>query len=276
MATIELSVADVLIAYHLPSDEWVAPVLARMGNFQAVSGSVPDVICHVRIDPNLAGSPGGEPRIDQSAGGLTLRHDNFEAYLPREGNPSLTIYQAELTPPDQTYVMVLDGFSRMILAQALMERGGFMLHAAGIATSKTSGYVFFGPSGSGKTTICGLSHPRFVVLCDEIIAIRPGPTGYQLFGTPFCGAWGKSVAEDVPLTELFFLKQATTTRRQSLLPHEIARALLESAIFYDKEAANVERFVDVVWSLAQHGRVTQLDFEAKESLWETVLAPTRC
>src|SRR5687767_14102817 len=82
-------------------------------------------------DPALA--PGGEPRVEEDATGLYLRHDNFEGQLPADGPARLTIVQPGPDPQDATYTMVVDSLLRLCLAQLLAERGGAMFHAAGIA-----------------------------------------------------------------------------------------------------------------------------------------------
>lgn len=277
MPAFNVSIAGVAIRLELPGASWVESLQPRFGKFHVADGTHVELVCRLVVDAREELSPDGQPRVEQDIDGLHLRHDNFDAHLPPTGNATLTIFQRQPDPVDATYVMVTDSFLRMALAQLLAARGGLMLHAAGIATSPEAGFVFFGPSGSGKTTVCRLSSPRFRVLCDEIVAIRPTDVGegYRLYGTPFNGAWGDSLAEDVPLRELFYLRQAAETRRVPLDDMAAARALLESAVAYHQDPAFIGSFLDVALALIRRVPVTQLDFIAKETLWETVLAPTR-
>jgi hypothetical protein len=263
------TVAGLTVAVTLPRAEWGPPTKARLGKFQ--TELAPDLLCRLLLEHDLSKAPQGEPRVEQEADGLYLRHDNFEAHLPPRGEARLTIYQAGDLPEDALYVMVLDSFLRMAFAQLLLARGGLMFHAAGIAVSPQAGYVFFGPSGSGKTTICGLSHPRYRILCDEIIAVRPDKAGYRLYGTPFNGAWGDSLPEDVPLNELFYLAQAPLTRRVPITASDAIGALMESAVFYNNDTATRLRLLDALTTLVFGASVSQLEFIPKESLWETVL-----
>jgi hypothetical protein len=275
VTSFSVTIARITVTFNLPGPTWLDSLLPRLGKFRAANGAVADLHCDVLLEKNLALAPGGEPRVEQEDNGLHLRHDNFHGHLPPSGPACLVIVQAQDTPVDATYTMVIDSFLRLALAQLLAARGGLMLHAAGIATGPDAGYVFFGPSGSGKTTVCRLSSPRFRILCDEIIAIRPEPEGDRLYGTPFNGAWGDSLNEDVPLRELFYLKQADHTDRVTLSTHEAARALLESAVAYHRDPEFIGHFLDVALDLIKRVPITQLDFIAKETLWETVLAPTR-
>lgn len=267
-----MTIAGLTVAVDLPHAGWLPPLQPRFGKF--LSDRPADASVAVVLDADLTQAPGGEPRVEEDASGLYLRHDNFEGHVPPTGPARLTIYQAEPDPVDATYTMVVDSLMRLILAQLLADRGGAMFHAAGIAMSPEAGYVFFGPSGSGKTTVCRLSHPRYRILCDEVIAVKPDAGGVRLYGTPFNGAWGDSLAEDVPLKELFYLKQAPHTRRVPLREPDALRGLLESAVVYHRSTEFVSRLLDVLLGLMTHVPVTQLEFEPKESLWETVLSPT--
>lgn len=268
-----VTIAGLTVAVTLPHEGWLPPLTPRIGKFLSESPHA-DASIAIRLDSDLARAPGGDPRVEDEADGLHLRHDNFDAWLSPEGNGQITIYQADEAPGDLTYGMVVDSVLRMAIAQLLADRGGIMFHAAGIAANAEAGYVFFGPSGSGKTTICGLSHPRYAILCDEIVAVKPQGDGYRLYGTPFAGAWGDSQNEDVPLKELFYLKQASGNRRVPLAPATALRALLESAVAYHRSPEFAGRLMDILLALMGKVPVTQLEFVAKESLWETVLSPT--
>jgi hypothetical protein len=276
LSELRVTIAGLTVSVELPHAGWLPPLQPRFGKF--LSEQPADMACRLVLDADASRAPGGEPRIEEDETGLYLRHDNFEGHLPPDGPGRLTIFQAGADPEDATYTMVVDSFMRLCLAQLLAARGGAMFHAAGVAvasgTERAAGYVFFGPSGSGKTTVCRLSHPRYRILCDEVIAVRPEGDGVRLYGTPFNGAWGDSLAEDVPLAEMFYLKQAPHTRRAPLRESEGLRALLESAVVYHRSTEFVSSLLDALLGLMKRVPVTQLEFEPKESLWETVLSPT--
>lgn len=277
MSTVLLKVriSDLVIGLDLPGPAWVESLMPRFGKFVVETDEAPVATCVFTLDHDLSKQHGERDQsVEERSGGLHLILDNFEATLSEAGDARLTVVQAGLDPVDITYVMVMDSLLRMMVVQLLAARGGLMMHAAGIAVSKDAGYVFFGPSGSGKTTVCRLSHPRYRILCDELIAIRPDGAGYRLYGTPFNGEWGDSLAEDVPLRELFFLRQAPHNERHALDDVTAMRLLLESAVIYQREASAVDRTFDLALALIRRVPVTRLDFVAKETLWETVLAPT--
>lgn len=272
LAATTLRIAGRLVRIGWPSDAWIPPVLPRLGKYLA--DGTADLALEVRVDPDVAASPGGEPRVVDDGGALHLLHDQYHGVVGADGAATLTIYQAGDAPDDPTYAMVVDSLLRMQLATAMAPAGGILMHAAGIAVSDDAGYVFFGPSGSGKTTVCGLSSPRFTVLCDEVVALYPvDGGGYRLAGTPFAGAWGDSTARDVPLVEVLHLRQAPATERVTLAPAAAMRAVLESAVAYHQSPAMREAILAATHALIMRVPVNQLAFVPKESLWETVLAP---
>jgi hypothetical protein len=272
LSELRVTIAGLTVAVELPHAGWLPPLMPRFGKF--LSEHPADMTCRVVLDGDLSHAPGGEPRVEEDEAGLYLRHDNFDAHLPGEGPGRLTIIQAGPDPEDPTYTMVVDSFLRLCLAQMLAARGGAMFHAAGVAATDEAGYVFFGPSGSGKTTVCRLSHPRYRILCDEVIAVRPEGDGVRLYGTPFNGAWGDSLAADVPLKEMFYLRQAPHMRRVALREPDALRVLMESAVVYHRDIPFVTGLIDTLLALMKRVPVTQLEFEPKESLWATVLSPT--
>lgn len=271
MAEYRLRIAGIPIALELPNAAWLPQLETRFGKFR--DAAAPVLALNVSLCTDVAASPGGDPRVEEDAAGLHLRHDQFDALVPPEGAVRLVIHQAGETPEDPTYLMVLDSLLRIAVAERLAVEGGLLMHAAGVATGPDAGYVFFGPSGAGKTTVCKVSAARHRILCDEIIAVRPGPDGYRLYGTPFHGAWGDSLAEDVPLRELFYLAKAPHTRRAPLDRVSAMRALMESSVTYARRPEAVSRLMDVLLALSAAVPVTRLEFEPKESLWEIIEAP---
>lgn len=270
MSLVNFSVAGLTVGLDLPHAGWRGPLEPRLGKF--LTQETPELIVRVTLDPREDAAPGGDPRVEQDERGLHLLHDQFHGVLPPTGDGALTIYERGPDPIDLTWVMTVDSFLRICFAQLLAARGGLMFHAAGIATGE-AGYVFFGPSGSGKTTICQLSAASRRILCDEIIAVRPEGRGARLYGTPFAGAWGDSLAEDVPLRGMFWLKQATRHRVVPLDDATAVRALLESAVNYDRSPAGLIATLEAATALIRRVPVTQLEFAPEETLWETVLAP---
>ena len=77
----------------------------------------------------------------------------------------------------------VENFLRVLTATFVLERGGLLVHGAGIVRDGRA-FVFFGPSGSGKTTITDLS-PGDTILSDDLTLILPAARGYCAAGIPF-------------------------------------------------------------------------------------------
>ncbi|MCE7937496.1 MAG: hypothetical protein DYG90_02650 [Chloroflexi bacterium CFX6] len=75
-----------------------------------------------------------------------------------------------------------DYFLRLCVALLAVDADGLLLHAAGVVRDGVA-YAFVGPSGSGKTTVA--RHSAGATLNDDLIVLRPGPTGWSAFSTPF-------------------------------------------------------------------------------------------
>lgn len=266
-----VTIAEATVALALPDEGWLPALLPRFGQYLSEREAQARLTLHV--ETAIAEAPRGEPWVEARPEGLLLQGENFRGLLGPAGDADVWVYQAQASPADETYLMALDSMVRMVLARLLLARGGVLFHSAGLVTP-AGGYVFFGPSGSGKTTVCRVSSGRYRVLCDEIIAVLPETDGYRMYGTPFAGAWGQSIAESAPLNELFYLKKAAATRRLPLARGAAVAALLESAVTYDRSSEQLGRLMDALLALGARVPVSTLEFVPKESLWETVLSPT--
>jgi hypothetical protein len=81
---------------------------------------------------------------------------------------------------------VVENVLRILVAHALVARGGVLLHAAGVAEGDRA-RVFFGVSGAGKTTLSRLAQEEGRrILSDDMVALVP-ETGRSNLAIPFAG-----------------------------------------------------------------------------------------
>jgi len=266
-------VAGVRLRVELPAEAWWPAVEERLGAFV-----VADTGGQTDGDMRLVLTPGGpvlsevEPRLYQDAAGQHLAFDQFHGVVEPTGRAVLSMSESGPVASDATYVMAVDSLLRIQLAQRLAALDGLLMHAAGIVGPDRRGAVFFGPSGSGKTTMCRLSASRFPILCDEVVAIRLHDGSPVLYGTPFAGAWGRSIADACPLDGLFRLRHAPQTTLAPLAPARAVREILESTVYYDRSPGGLMRVFALVQSLLEAVPAMELAFEPKEQVWETLSA----
>jgi hypothetical protein len=98
----------------------------------------------------------------------------------------------------------IQAFIRACLQCRLMECEGTFMHAAGVSW-EGDGYVFTGHTRAGKTTL-SRGFPAETVLGDDLVAVREIQGRFELFGTPWPGREGGTVAYGgVPLRAVFNL-----------------------------------------------------------------------
>ncbi len=167
----------------------------------------------------------------------------------------------------------VSSFVRACLQLVLLERGGSVLHAAGLIL-EGNGYAFSGRTGSGKTTLAR-QFPVASVLGDDMVAFSPSEGGYRLYGTPWAGREGGHVSYGgVPLRALFLLRP---WRKRGVVPVRPAEALGELAAdaprlgFQEEEQRLIDVFSRLVEEIPVYGLSWRLG-EKVAGLLEGVLA----
>jgi len=128
---------------------------------------------------------------------------------------------------------------QLLLMHILAEKGGALLHAAGIGIN-SRGCIFPGRSGAGKSTLSRLFLNRDTaeMLSDDRIIIRKTDGKFRAFGTPWAGDAGIAENKNVMLDRLFFIHHADTNRVRELMPKEAVERLMPvtSIPWYDEKA----------------------------------------
>jgi hypothetical protein len=105
----------------------------------------------------------------------------------------------------------LENFCRVAVAWTALERGGFLVHGAGIVRGGRA-YIFFGRSASGKSTLAAASAEGRVV-SDDLTLVLPSGGGLAVAGSPFRGTYagGEPVVGLHPLAAMFLLTRGERT-----------------------------------------------------------------
>ena len=169
----------------------------------------------------------------------------------------------------------LDSVLRILHSLILVERGGFLLHAAS-AICDGRAYLFSGVSGAGKTTMTRLAPPEVTLLTDEISYIQPGDVPlcegtYRAFGTPFAGELAKSGENtSAPISALFFLEKGPENRVEELPSAEAVRRLMRNILFFAEDPALVENLMASACDFVARVPIRRLTFYPDPKVWDEV------
>ena len=163
----------------------------------------------------------------------------------------------------------LDSLIRILLSKLLLDRSGFLLHAASVLADGRA-HVFTGRSGAGKSTIASLS-PAGSVLTDEISLLRPVETRWHAFGTPF---WGEFRAGDMncnaPISGIYSLIQAKQDGLERIPPRAALRALLPNVLFFSSRKQDNEQLLRILTDIVEAIPVYRLYFRREAAFWKVI------
>lgn len=174
---------------------------------------------------------------------------------------------------DAELVGIVENFLRVVVAQRAAERGGALLHSAGIATP-AGAFVFFGASGAGKSTLSRLSEAAgHVVLSDELNIVLELDGELVVERLPFAGDFGRTVlARRIdPLAGLFQLVQAPVPCRHPLPRARAVAALAGCAPFVNGDPYRGERLLENLDRLTARTPVETLGFALDPGFWDILL-----
>ncbi|HUA32322.1 MAG TPA: hypothetical protein VMA09_01855 [Candidatus Binataceae bacterium] len=186
-------------------------------------------------------------------------------------------FRADFDPVSQrgkvrqgAYPYAIDSVMRIVHSLMLVERGGFLLHAASVVRNGRA-FIFSGVSGAGKTTISRLAPSDVTLLTDEISYIKPTNEGYRAFGTPFAGELARS-GENIaaPLGALYFLKQGASNDTQVIRGSDAARRLLRNILFFADDRALVQKLFGIACDFVSRVPVYELTFKPTVEVWDLI------
>jgi hypothetical protein len=216
---------------EFPSVEQMTEVFRGKGSWSMFRAGVE---YYLALNPSFADGPGCIARFRRPLEAVTVYCGKTDV-VEMEGR---TMVRNPFTYP----------LDQLLLMYALAERGGFLVHAAGVELSG-AGYIFPGRSGAGKSTLARqLIHAgQGEVLSDDRVVVRKVGDNFHVFGTPWPGEAGVAVNKGVPLTGIMFLSHGGHNRAAKLSGAEAVARLLPvvSVPWYDREVTEkILRFCD--------------------------------
>lgn len=170
---------------------------------------------------------------------------------------------------------VFENFFRVLAAYRILERGGVILHCAGVARPAGPGdpgeaFLFLGRSGAGKTTVSRQGLERGGrVLSDDLNAVRPDGAAVRVERLPFTGDLGAvpSAARSYPLRALFRLEKSDGDRIRPLSRAEAVACLLACSPFVNIDPFRREALMAVLVDLAMAFPAFELHFSLGGGFW---------
>jgi hypothetical protein len=273
-STLRIRFAGVGFGLDGLSSEDAALIRARFGVFVKEGEPLPgdarievldaDVPAFLRMN-STAGGPAEAYRLEQCWEGSRLIAYSYEfaGWFDREG---LEGQLALVSCGTDMLQRSVENYLRSLTAHRVLERGGFLLHGAGVVRDGGA-HVFFGPSGSGKTTVTVLSEGD-LILGDDLILIQEQKEELRAWPVPFRGVFRESPVEEgsFPLLGFYRLVQAPSDFLETLSAARGVAELMGSLPFV-MEGGSGSSALEAVGRAVARVPVHRLHFRKSPDFW---------
>lgn len=155
-------------------------------------------------------------------------------------------------PDGEGFAGVVETVLRVAVARRLLQRGGLLVHAAGVVRDGEA-WVLAGRSGAGKSTAAGhAARAGMAVLSDDLVAVVPGDGGPEALRVPFTGDLRADAAapERTPLRGWVRLEKSPEESCRRLRHGETVALLAACATGVNHDPGSAEALLAVAASLA--------------------------
>lgn len=269
------SIAGVRVRLRSDHAEFWRCAERRYANFfVAADGEVDDTIEHrVADEVDIPHSERAWTSVDlrRSNGFLTMIRGNVMGTWDLAGRLCRTIqHQCDFDRPVPAPEYGADSILRVMLSFRLLERGGLLVHAAGLVRDGR-GYLFLGQSGAGKSTLTRASAASCTVLSDDLTLVALTSSGAEVWGTPFFGDFAAAgVNKSAPLVGMYLLRQAPFNQVTPIAPRAALAKVLGSALLFGGEGRWRQKALDLASELCSRVPAYRLDFLPDDSFWSCI------
>ncbi len=168
---------------------------------------------------------------------------------------------------------VVENLLRIVVAYALLARGGVLVHAAGVADGDRA-RVFFGVSGAGKTTLSRLARAAGQrILSDDMVALVPEVGRVRILAIPFAGEFRGASRHDAPRLEgILRLRQAPDHALLPLRPSQALASLLTCTPFVNRDPWVADRLLGNLDALLRKAPAQELAFAPRAGFLDVLRA----
>jgi hypothetical protein len=242
-----------------------------------------DMVCRAgRLEQPLALPPeqfaiNGQysPLIRRTGAGIAITGFDFLGHLDRGGSAPIHAALAVAKEEELARSFVLENFLRILLAHHALDRGGVLLHSAGVLYRDRT-YLFSGRSNAGKTTLARKAAAASArVLSDDINLVIPENGAYRVHKVPFTGEFGRraenfSGCGSFPLGGLVLLEKAPALTAALVRPAEGVAGLISGCPFVNDDAEEFPALLEVLTQLVSHTPIVRLGV-ARDDPFEAVM-----
>lgn len=246
---------DELEFIDLVSENWkeeTGDQKAYLDRYRTASGDVVDFTAN------------SKPKITCLSDRTLVQRSDFAGYVDLGSQRGRNVFRKN------EKITAIDSFMRICYSFIAVDKGGLLLHSAGVLRDG-KGYIFFGVSGTGKSTIARLSADKGSVLSDELVVIRKKGDGYQVYGSPFYGTnedTGINFGSDLKAAFLPLKDQEVYLKEASLA--QALSKLLASVLFFGKESSLNKRMFDTCADLVTKIPFYEMHFRLDDSFWQCI------
>ena len=168
----------------------------------------------------------------------------------------------------------LENYLRWVVADLALDRGGFVLHAAGLAKDGKA-YLFFGHSGAGKSTATEISLREtagVLPLSDDLVLVLRQGERFVAATTPFWGSLPQQVKErgSYPLAGAYRLRQSPSVQVREIPLALAAGMILSCCPFVADPARRADTLAPLVEAFCRRVPVKELFLRKDPSFWEVI------
>lgn len=165
-----------------------------------------------------------------------------------------------------------------LLTITLLGQGrGVEVHACGVVDRSGAGYLFVGQSGAGKSTMATLwlGAKGVTILSDDRVVLRRVGGRVRMYGTPWHGDAPLASPRSVPLSHVFFLRQAPRPACSPVTEADAVAALVAASFVPFHSAAALEFTLGLLERVVADVPSATLDFAPEPTVIDLVRRLTR-